>query len=123
MVVDYSYANQAFVNGLQAFLDYTEPNAFRKNVVKDGIIPRKRVRKEDFEKRSIQRWAISELIDSIVCNPYEPVEDTTYQLAIKFLAFAKTATNARARMIFEIAGDFIDKEVISLFRNREGVYP
>lgn len=123
MVVDYSYANQAFVNGLQAFLDYTEPNAFRKNVVKDGIIPRKRVRKEDFEKRSIQRWAISELIDSIVCNPYEPVEDTTYQLAIKFLAFAKTATNAHARMIFEIAGDFIDKEVISLFRNREGVYP
>ena len=122
MAVDYSYANQAFIDGLQAFLDYTEPNAFRK-FTKDGIMPRKRVRKEDFEKRCIQRWAISELMDSIGRNPHQAVEDTTYQLALQFLAFAKTATNPSARMVFEVAGDFIDKEVIGLFRNREGVYP
>lgn len=122
MAVDYSYGNQLFADGLQAFLDYTEPNAFRA-VTKEGIMPRKRVRKEDFEKRCIQRWAISELIDSITRNPNQAVEDTTYQLALKFLAFAQTASNPAARMVFEVAGDFIDKEVIGLFRNREGVYP
>lgn len=122
MAVDYSYANLAFVDGLQAFLDYTEPNAFRENI-NDGIMVRKRVRKEDFEKRCIQRWAISELMDSIAHSPHQPIEDTTYQLALKFLAFAGTATNTEARKVFEIAGDFIDKEVIGLFRNKEGVYP
>ena len=84
---------------------------------------RKRVRKEDFEKRCIQRWAISELMDSIAHSPHQSIEDTTYQLALKFLAFAGTANNAGARKVFEIAGDFIDKEVIGLFRNRDGVYP
>lgn len=122
MAVDYSYANLAFVDGLQAFLDYTEPNAFRENT-NEGVMVRKRVRKEDFEKRCIQRWAISELMDSIAHSPHQSIEDTTYQLALKFLAFAGTANNAGARKVFEIAGDFIDKEVIGLFRNREGVYP
>lgn len=122
MTVDYSYANLAFVDGLQAFLDYTEPNAFRENT-NEGVMVRKRVRKEDFEKRCIQRWAISELMDSIAHSPHQSIEDTTYQLALKFLAFAGTANNAGARKVFEIAGDFIDKEVIGLFRNREGVYP
>lgn len=122
MVVDYSYANQAFLDGLQAFLDYTEPNAFRE-IHKEGMMPRKRVRKEDFEKRCIQRWAISELMESIARNPHQAVEDTTYQLALTFLAFATTAINPSARMVFEVAGNFIDKEVIGLFRNREGVYP
>lgn len=122
MAVDYSYANQAFVDGLQAFLAYTEPNAFRENT-NEGVMVRKRVRKEDFEKRCIQRWAISELMDSIAHSPHQSIEDTTYQLALKFLAFAGTANNAGARKVFEIAGDFIDKEVIGLFRNREGVYP
>lgn len=122
MAVDYSYANLAFVDGLQAFLDYTEPNAFRENT-NEGVMVRKRVRKEDFEKRCIQRWAISELMDSIAHSPHQSIEDTTYQLALKFLAFAGTANNAGARKVFEIAGDFIDKEVIGLFRNRDGVYP
>ena len=122
MAVDYSYANLAFVDGLQAFLDYTEPNAFRENT-NEGVMVRKRVRKEDFEKRCIQRWAISELMDSIAHSPHQSIEDTTYQLALKFLAFAGIATNAGARKVFEIAGDFIDKEVIGLFRNRDGVYP
>lgn len=122
MAVDYSYANLAFVDGLQAFLDYTEPNAFRENT-NEGIMVRKRVRKEDFQKRCIQRWAISELMDSIAHSPHQSVEDTTYQLALKFLAFAGTATSAGARKVFEIAGDFIDKEVIGLFRNKDGVYP
>lgn len=122
MAVDYSYANLAFVDGLQAFLDYTEPNAFRENT-NEGVMVRKRVGKEDFEKRCIQRWAISELMDSIAHSPHQSIEDTTYQLALKFLAFAGTANNAGARKVFEIAGDFIGKEVIGLFRNREGVYP
>ena len=122
MAVDYSYANLAFVDGLQAFLDYTEPNAFRENT-NEGVMVRKRVRKEDFEKRCIQRWAISELMDSIAHSPHQSIEDTTYQLALKFLAFAGTANNAGARKVFEITGDFIDKEVIGLFRNRDGVYP
>lgn len=122
MAVDYSYANLAFVDGLQAFLDYTEPNAFRENT-NEGVMVRKRVRKEDFEKRCIQRWAISELMDSIAHSPHQSIEDTTYQLALKFLAFAGTTNNAGARKVFEIAGDFIDKEVIGLFRNRDGVYP
>ena len=76
MAVDYSYANLAFVDGLQAFLDYTEPNAFRENT-NEGVMVRKRVRKEDFEKRCIQRWARSELMYSIAHSPHQSIEDTT----------------------------------------------
>lgn len=122
MLIDYSYINQAFVDGLKVFLDYSAPNPFR-NDVKDGLILRRKPSKEAFEKRCIQRWAISELIDSIINNPNDPVEETTYKLALKFLEFAQTAPTINARMVFAIAGDFLDKKVINLFREREGVYP
>ena len=122
MLIDYSYLNQAFVDGLKAFLDYSAPNAFR-DETKEGLVPRWRLPKEAFEKRCIQRWAISELVDSIVDNPYDSVEETTYKLTLKFLHFAQTAPSTSAKMIFCIAGDFLDNEVINLFRKGEGVYP
>lgn len=122
MLVDYSYFNQPFVDGLTAFLDYSAPNAFHDDT-KEGLVPRRRLSKEAFEKRCIQRWAISELVDSITDNPYDSVEETAYKLALKFLQFAQTAPSKSAKMIFWIAGDFLDKEVIDLFRKREGVYP
>ncbi len=122
MLIDYSYANQAFVDGLKAFLDYSTPNPSRDGM-KEGLMLRRRLSKEAFEKRCIQRWAISELINSIIDNPYDPVEETTYKLALKFLHFAQTAATASAKMVFCIAGNFLDKEVINVFRNREGIYP
>lgn len=119
---DYSCYNAIFVAGLQAFLDYTTPHALD-NTVTNGMVARRRLQKGDFEKRCIQRWAISELMDSIVNNPQEPVEDTTYKLALKLLSFEAVATNESTRKVFHIAADFIDKEVIGLFRTKEGMYP
>lgn len=84
---------------------------------------RRHLTKEDFEKRCIQRWAISELIDSIVNNPYEPIEDTTYKLALKLLEFSMNVANENTRRVFVIAADFIEKEVINLFRAKDGIYP
>lgn len=122
MLIDYSCFNQAFVDGLKAFLDYSAPNAFP-DETKNGLIPRRKLSKKAFEKRCIQRWAISELVDSILDNPHDSVEETTYKLALKFLQFAQTAPSESEKMIFCIAGDFLDKQVISLFRKAEGVYP
>ncbi len=119
---DYSYYNAIFVDGLKAFLDYTTPHVFD-NAVTNGLAIRRRLQKSDFEKRCIQRWAISELMESIVNNHQDPVEDTTYKFALKLLSFAAASTNASMRNVFHIAADFIDKEVISLFREKEGIYP
>lgn len=119
---DYSYYNAVFVDGLKAFLDYTAPHAFD-DTVTNGLVIRRRLKKGDFEKRCIQRWAISELMDSIINNPQDPVEDTTYKFALKLLSFEVVSTNASMRKVFHIAADFIDKEVIGLFRTKEGMYP
>lgn len=40
MLIDYSYCNEAFVDGLKTFLDYTAPNSFH-NEIKAGLIIRK----------------------------------------------------------------------------------
>ena len=88
MTIDYSHCNQAFVDGLWAFLEYTEPNSLRTQQ-KEGLIVRRCLQKGDFEKRCIQRWAISESM----------------------------------KKVFRIAAEFIDDEVIGIFRTREGIYP
>lgn len=120
--MDYSYCNEAFVDGLKAFLDYTTPGTSH-DEIRDGLIVRRCLQKRDFEKRCVQRWAISELMDSIINNPNDPVEETTYKLALKLLSFAIAATDPSMKKVFYIAGDFIEKEVIGLFRMKEGVYP
>lgn len=122
MSIDYSYCNAAFVEGLKAFLDYTAPHSFDQEL-KEGLVVRRCLRKSDIEKRCIQRWAISELMDSIINNPHDPVEETTYKLALKLVSFAIDSTNASMRKVFYIAADFIEKEVIGLFRAKEGIYP
>ncbi|WP_304947406.1 hypothetical protein [uncultured Parasutterella sp.] len=122
MTIDYSHCNQAFVDGLWAFLEYTEPNSLRTQP-KEGLMVRRCLQKGDFEKRCIQRWAISELADSISKNPYEPVEDTTYKLALKLYSFEKAAISESMKKVFRIAAEFIDDEVIGIFRTREGIYP
>lgn len=119
---DYSCYNAVFVDGLKAFLDYTTPHALD-NIATNGLVIRRRLQKGNFEKCCIQRWTISELIDSIVNNPQDPVEETTYKLALKLLSFEVVATNESMRKVFHIAADFIDKEVIGLFRTKEGIYP
>lgn len=103
-------------------MDYTEPDSLRSNV-KETLIVRQRLRKQDFEKRCIQRWAIAQLADLISNNPHDTVEDTTYKLALKLLYFAKTATNESVKNVFYIAATFIEDEVIRLFREEEGIYP
>lgn len=120
MLTDYSDFNQAFVDGMKAFLDYSEPDSLRS---KEGLMVRRRLSKEDFERRCIQRWAVSELIDSIVNNPYDPVEETTYRLALKLLYFAKNATNASMMNVFIVAEDFIEKHIINLFRTNDEIHP
>lgn len=123
MLEDYSYCNQPFIDGLKAFLDYTTPNSSWAQR-KEGLIVRRRsLQKQDFEKRCIQRWAISELIDAITNNPQYPVEETTYRLALKLLCFSNTAADLTMKQVFYIAGDFIEKEVINLFRAKEETCP
>lgn len=120
--IDYSYCNEAFVDSLKAFLDYTAPHSFDQEL-KEGLAVRRRWQKSDFEKRCIQRWAISELMDSIVNNPHDSVEETTYKLVLKLLSFEVASTNESMRNVFHIAAEFIEKEVIELFRAKEGIYP
>lgn len=121
-VVDYSYCNQAFVDGLTAFLEYTDPDPLRRKTNNDLVV-RRCLQKKDFEKRCIQRWAISELIEAILDDQYNPVEDIAYRFALKLCRFECNSTDEKMRSIFHIAEDFIEKEVIGLFKEREGVYP
>lgn len=119
---DYSHINQIFVDGLNAFLDYTDPYPLR-NTTKEGLVVRRRSSRKEFEKRSIQRWAISELAKAIANDPYSSVEDTTYQFALKMYRFACDSTNMNVMNIFGTAADFINNNVIALFRERDGIYP
>lgn len=122
MTIDYSHCNQVFVDGLRAFLEYTAPNSLRTQQ-KDSLMVRRCLQNGGFEKRCIQRWAISELADSIIKNPYEPVEETTYKLALKLYSFEKTTVSESMKKVFRVAAEFIDNEVIGIFRTREGIYP
>lgn len=118
------YERQAFVDGLYAFLDYTEPHNLRNNI-KEGLMVRRHAqdKETEFEKRCIQRWAISELAKAIVEDPDNPVEDVAYRFALKLYGYACTSFDAKMRNVFSIAAEFIDKEVIGLFRTEDGVYP
>lgn len=122
MIIDHSYSNQAFVDGLKAFLDYTDPNPFQ-NTPKEGLIIRKCLQKKETERYYIQRWAISELIELIISNPYNPVEETAYQFALKLLRFETDAVDTSVKNVFSIAEHFIEKEVLDLFRSKAGIYP
>lgn len=118
------YERQEFVDRLYAFLDYTDPETFR-NRIKEGLVMRHCPQsKEDvFERRSIQRWAISELAKAILEEPENSVEDVTYRFALKLYGYACDSPDKKMRNVFSIAAEFIDKEVIGLFRERDGVYP
>ena len=118
------YERQAFLDGLYAFLDYTEPHNLRNNI-KEGLMVRRHAqdKETEFEKRCIQRWAISELAKAIVEDPDNPVEDVAYRFALKLYGYACTSFDAKMRNVFGIAAEFIDKEVIVLFRTEDGVYP
>lgn len=123
-LIDYSPINQVFVNGLYAFLDYTDPCLIR-NTSKECLILRRspRDKEKEFEKRCIQRWSISELAKTIANDPYNPVQDIAYRFALKLYGFACSSSDERMRNVFSIAAEFIDKEVIGLFREADGVYP
>lgn len=106
------------------FLDYTEPDNLRNNIKEGLMVCRHAQDKEkEFEKRCIQRWAISELAKAIVEDPDNPVEDVTYRFALKLYGYACTSFDVKMRNVFGIAAEFIDKEVIGLFRTEDGVYP
>lgn len=118
------YERQSFVDGLYAFLDYTEPDNLRSNI-KEGLMVRRHTqdKMKEFEKRCIQRWAISELAKAIADDPYNPIQDVTYRFALKLYGYACTSRNGKMRNVFGIAAEFIDKEVIGLFRTEDGLYP
>lgn len=121
--MDYSWCNQPFVDGLYAFLEYTDPDPSKKKLATNSLAVRRCFQKKEFEKRCIQRWAISELIEAILSDPEHSVEDISYRLALKLCSFAVNAPDEHARNIFSTAEDFIEKEVIGLFKKEEGVYP
>ena len=56
-------------------------------------------------------------------EPDNPVEDVAYRFALKLYGYACTSFDAKMRNVFGIAAEFIDKEVIGLFRTEDGVYP
>ena len=121
--MDYSWYNQPFVNDLYAFLDYTDPNPSKKKPAINKLAVRRCLQKEAFEKRCIQRWAISELIKVILDDPEHSIEDISYRFALKRCSFSIISPDEHVRKVFRIAEDFIEKEVIGFFRNKEGVYP
>lgn len=113
------YEHQAFVDGLYAFLDYTEPDNLRNNIKEGLMVCRHAQDKEkEFEKRCIQRWAISELAKAIVEDPDNLVEDVAYRFALKLYGYVCTSFDVKMRNVFGIAA-----EVIGLFRTEDGVYP
>lgn len=118
------YERQEFVDGLHAFLDYTDPKTFR-NHIKDGLATRRypQNREKTFERNSIQRWAISELTKAILEEPENSVEDITYRFALRLYGYACNSSDKKMRNVFSIAAEFIDREVIGLFRERDGIYP
>ena len=119
-VKDHSYVNEAFIEGLRTFLDYTDPAQIPP---KNGLMVRRHFQKEQFEARCIKRWAVSELVDYISVNPCIPVEESTYEFALMLLQFKENAAEASVKKIFAIAEDFIEKEVLDIFKAEEGVYP
>ena len=65
----------------------------------------------------------TDLAKAIVTDPDNPVEDVAYRFALKLYGYACTSFDAKMRNVFGIAAEFIDKEVIGLFRTEDGVYP
>lgn len=121
-MTDYSYYNQPFVDGLAAFLDYTDPYPLDRKS-ENGVMAQKTLTKKEFEKRSVQRWAVSELMEAILDDPWHPIEDIVYRFALKLCYFEVTAADTTAKSVFHIAEEFVEKEVIGLFHEKEGVYP
>ena len=114
--------NRVFVYMLREFLKQTDPKTIR-GVSKERMLIPKKPTPTDFQKYSIQRWAISELITAILANPCNSAEDTAYRLALTFYKCAYAAVDSRMYEVFHIAAEFVDKEVIGLFRNNRGIYP
>ena len=109
------YEHQAFVDGLYAFLDYTEPDNLRNNI-KEGLMVCRRTqdKEKEFEKRCIQSWR----------KPLWKIRTIpSYRFALKLYGYACTSFDAKMRNVFGVAAEFIDKEVIGLFRTEDGVYP
>ena len=114
--------NRVFVYMLREFLKQTDPKTIR-GVSKERMLMQKKPTPTDFQKYSVQRWAISELITAILANPCNSAEDTAYRLALTFYKCAYAAVDSRMYEVFHIAAEFVDKEVIGLFRNNRGIYP
>ena len=121
--MDYSWCNQPFVDGLYTFLEYTDPDPSKKIPAMNSLAVRRCIQEKEFEKRCIQRWAISELIEAILSDPEHSVEDISYRFALKLCSFAINAPDEGVRNVFNIAADFIEKEVIGIFKKEEGMYP
>lgn len=73
--------NRVFVYMLREFLKQTDPKTIR-GVSKERMLIQKKPTPTDFQKYSVQRWAISELITAILANPCNSAEDTAYRLAL-----------------------------------------
>lgn len=100
--------NRVFVYMLREFLKQTDPKTIR-GVSKERMLIQKKPTPTDFQKYSVQRWAISELITAILANPCNSAEDTAYRLALTFYKCAYAAVDSRMYEVFHITdGDSLE---------------
>ncbi|HOQ38742.1 MAG TPA: hypothetical protein PLR73_13765 [Acetivibrio sp.] len=58
--------------------------------------------KEEFEKRSYERWAAYEIIESLMDNPFTTADMVIDEFILKMICFAHLAKEQKQQFIFAI---------------------
>ena len=58
--------------------------------------------KEEFEKRSYERWAVYEIVESLMDNPFTTADMVIDEFILKMICFAHLAKEQKQQFIFAI---------------------
>ena len=64
--------------------------------------PMKNWPKEEFEKRSYERWAAYEIVESLMDHPFATVDMVIDEFILKMISFAHLAKEKKQQFIFAI---------------------
>jgi hypothetical protein len=64
--------------------------------------PTKNWPKEEFEKRSYERWAAYEIVESLMDNPFTTADTVIDEFILKMICFAHLAKEQKQQFIFAI---------------------
>lgn len=64
--------------------------------------PMKNWPKDEFEKRSYERWAAYEIIESLMNNPFTTADTVIDEFILKMISFAHLAKEQKQQFIFAI---------------------